>query len=190
MGMQETFSVTEIKRLCAASEYLDGDDIREGDKVVSFDGNIVYYKQKKPLASGNEILIPVQIKGKNYDVLPCDSVLKYPISTRDLSNYFKNGGVIFFVVAICAEDNTVKTYAKILLPIDIKAIMVGKEKQRTIHVQFSHVADVHNLESLCDLFAVNRAKQGLVITGAPCRILCPSENSVSQQQIKGIRIRP
>ena len=64
MSDQETFSITEIKRLCAKSKYLDGSDIHEGEKSVSFDGEIVFFSNKKPKKTGNEFKIPVQVKRK------------------------------------------------------------------------------------------------------------------------------
>ncbi len=167
MGKQETFSVSEIRRLCAASEYLDESDIHEGDKTVSFDGNIIYYQNKKPKAVGSEIFIPVQIKGKEYKKLPTKNMISYSVSLRDLNNYFKNGGVIFFVVAIEKETNLLKTYAKILLPIDIQQIKTGKEEQDDISINLALIHTPFDLETICDLFAKNRLKQSLVILGAP-----------------------
>ena len=70
MSSQETFSITTLQRMCARSEYLDESDIHMNDKTVSWDGNIIYYKTKKPASTGNEFLIPIQVKGKEYNTLP------------------------------------------------------------------------------------------------------------------------
>ena len=51
MGSQELFSVTELQRMCEMSEYLDGKDIHMNDKTVSWDGNIIYFKNKKPICN-------------------------------------------------------------------------------------------------------------------------------------------
>ena len=45
MSSQETFSITTLQRMCARSEYLDESDIHMNDKTVSWDGNIIYYKE-------------------------------------------------------------------------------------------------------------------------------------------------
>ncbi len=168
MGRQETYSVTEVQRLCEASEYLDGTDLHIGDKTVSFDGNIVYFRNKKPSAIGQEMLIPTQIKGEIVATLPKADIYSYPVNMRDLRNYFINGGVIYFVVLIEDSTNVLKTYAKILLPIDIQGIIEEKEQQKTITIHLRCVPDSNTLARLCSLFAQNKAKQGLVITGAPC----------------------
>ena len=163
MSKQETLSVDEIRRLCTISDYLDESDIHSGDKTVSFDGNIIYYRNKKPKASGNEFLIPIQIKGKEYKKLPSKDRLSYPVSTRDMSNFLENGGIIYFVVAIEKQTNLLKTYAKILLPIDIRELMDRKSNQKTISITLHTVIDSDSLVSLCDLFAKNKLKQSLVV---------------------------
>ena len=65
MSIQETFSISELQRMCAMSEYLEESDIHMNDKSISWDGNIIYFKNKKPKVVGNELLIPIQVKGKN-----------------------------------------------------------------------------------------------------------------------------
>lgn len=123
MSSQETFSITTLQRMCARSEYLDESDIHMNDKTVSWDGNIIYYKTKKPASTGNEFLIPIQVKGKEYNILPDSDSISYPVDINDLKNYLKNGGVIFFVDAISKTEYNDKMYAKILLPVDIVHIM-------------------------------------------------------------------
>ncbi|WP_434310068.1 hypothetical protein [Hominifimenecus sp. rT4P-3] len=124
MSSQETLSITKLQRMCARSEYLEESDIHMNDKTVSWDGNIIYYKGKKPTATGNEFLIPVQVKGKEYDILPEADSIGYSVETR----YLKNGGIIFFVDAIAKTEGSEKMYAKILLPVDIISIMKGKKE--------------------------------------------------------------
>ena len=155
MSSQETFSITTLQRMCARSEYLDESDIHMNDKTVSWDGNIIYYKTKKPASTGNEFLIPIQVKGKENNILP-DS---------DSISYLKNGGVIFFVDAISKTEYNDKMYAKILLPVDIVHIMKGKEEQGSITVHLNHVKTVRELEELCVLFKENRPKQAMVGVG-------------------------
>lgn len=104
MSSQETFSITTLQRMCAMSEYLDESDIHMNDKTVSWDGNIIYYKNKKPTSTGNEFLIPIQVKGKEYNTLPDSDSISYPVDIYDLKNYLKNGGVIFFVDAISKSE--------------------------------------------------------------------------------------
>ena len=87
MSSQETFSITTLQRMCARSEYLDESDIHMNDKTVSWDGNIIYYKTKKPASTGYEFLIPIQVKGKEYNTLPDSDSISYPVDINDLKNY-------------------------------------------------------------------------------------------------------
>ena len=62
MSSQETFSISELQRMCAMSEYLEESDIHMNDTAISGDGNIIDFKNKKPKATGNEFLIPISVK--------------------------------------------------------------------------------------------------------------------------------
>ena len=46
MSFQETFSISELQRMCAMSEYLEESDIHMNDTTISWDGNIIYFKNK------------------------------------------------------------------------------------------------------------------------------------------------
>ena len=162
MGSQELFSVTELQRMCEMSEYLDGKDIHMNDKTVSWDGNIIYFKNKKPSVTGNEFLIPVQVKGKEYEILPNKDKISYPVETVDLKNYLKNEGIIFFVVAIEKCSYRTKMFAKILLPTDLVRIMNGKEEQGSISIHLSCIKTVKELEEISVFFNVNRPKQSYI----------------------------
>lgn len=70
MSFQETFSISELQRMCAMSEHLEESDIHMNDTTISWDGNIIYFKNKKPKVTGNEFLIPIQVKGKVFESLP------------------------------------------------------------------------------------------------------------------------
>lgn len=162
MGSQELFSVTELQRMCEMSEYLDGKDIHMNDKTVSWDGNIIYFKNKKPSVTGNEFLIPVQVKGKEYEILPNKDKISYPVETVDLKNYLKNEGIIFFVVAIEKCSYRTKMFAKILLPTDLVRIMNGKEEQGSISIHLSCIKTVKELEEISVFFNENRPKQSYI----------------------------
>ena len=124
-----------------------------------------FRNSKKPASTGNEFLIPIQVKGKEYNILPDSDSISYPVDINDLKNYLKNGGVIFFVDAISKTEYNDKMYAKILLPVDIVHIMKGKEEQGSITVHLNHVKTVRELEELCVLFKENRPKQAMVGVG-------------------------
>lgn len=163
MNIQETLSVTYIQEICAISERLNGDDIRIGDKFPSLDGNIVYYsKPNSTTITGKEFFIPVQVKGVLTDQIKGERSISYTIEMKHLNNYFSNGGVLYLVVLV-TKNAEKKLYAKILLPIDIKQIVKGKEEQNSVTVHLESVDNPNRLVQLCDLFSQNKAKQGIVI---------------------------
>lgn len=47
---QETLSVNEVRKFCALSNHLSGQDISYNDKTISWDGNIIYYSEKRDQA--------------------------------------------------------------------------------------------------------------------------------------------
>lgn len=167
MSSQETFSISELQRMCTRSEYLEESDIQYNDKTVSWDGNIIFYKNKKPKATGNEYCIPVQVKGKKFDKLPEGNNIGYPAKTRDLNNYLKNGGVLFFVCAIEEESYRTKMFAKILLPIDLIKIIKNKQEQKKITIYLNYVKTIKELEQLCLLFCENKPKQSFIGINEP-----------------------
>ncbi len=167
MSRQETLSITDLQRMCAESEYLEESDIHMNDKTLSWDGNIIYYENKKPAATGNEYIIPIQVKGKEYSKLPRTDFIAYPVKTRDLNNYLKNGGVIFFVDTIEKTGFKNRMYAKLLLPVDLVKLMEGKEKQDSITIHLKYIGTIRELENLCVLFNRNRPKQAMISIGTP-----------------------
>ncbi len=87
--------------------------------------------------------------------------------TRDLNNYLKNGGVMFFVDTIEKTGSKNKMYAKILLPVDLVKLMEGKEKQKSITIHLKYIETIRELENLCVLFNRNRPKQAMISIGTP-----------------------
>ncbi|WP_346705819.1 hypothetical protein [Merdimonas faecis] len=176
MSIQETFSISELQRMCAMSEYLEESDIHMNDKSISWDGNIIYFKNKKPKVVGNELLIPIQVKGKEFEYFPEGKSIKYSVRVKDLENYLKNGGTIFFVGAIQKGTVSVKMYAKILLPVDLMEIIKGKEDQDSITIELYLLETVKDLEQLCLLFCENKPRQAYITKDMPI----PDYDSASQ----------
>lgn len=183
MSFQETFSISELQRMCAMSEYLEESDIHMNDTTISWDGNIIYFKNKKPKATGNEFLIPIQVKGKVFESLPQEKSIRYSVRTRDLENYLKNGGTIFFVGAIQKETGSVKMYAKLLLPVDLMKIIKDKEEQDHITIDLALIETFKELEQLCVLFCENKPRQAYITKDMPI----PDYDSASQFVVSTLR---
>ncbi len=105
--------------------------VKDGDKEPSWDGNIYIYKSDE---CKNEDLIrrvPVQVKGKKKTIEKSITSFNFPVKISDLANYLNDGGVIYFVVAIC--DDSEQIFYKSLLPYDLKNILDNTDnKYKTI----------------------------------------------------------
>jgi len=163
--LQETWSTTTLSRLCALSDKLDESDIHAGDKTPSWDGNIIYFAdgKGKGKVTGNESLIPIQVKGKEYVKLPPENSISYPVRRCDLSNYYNNGGILYIVDAIEKNTHTEKLFVRVLMPIDIQPLLKGKSQKRAT-ITLHHIPDWAALQRLCEFFLNNRHKQSILLS--------------------------
>ena len=132
----EKLACNEIESLLARVGNIST-NFTSNDKTMSWDGWICLgtKENKNGQIPKSDFFgrIPVQIKGhqcKSEKDLKQKSV-NFPIDTRDLKNYRKDGGVLFFVVHIGA-NKTSEIYFVKLLPTIIDLLIAGKDKQRTI----------------------------------------------------------
>ncbi|MCM3240704.1 hypothetical protein M3589_23905 [Heyndrickxia oleronia] len=156
----EEIAVAAIKNEVLRSNFL-ANDIPVNDKTPSWDGEIwVYNKtsQKKDQLFGK---VPIQVKGKQ--VSEIHKNVKYSVNKADLENYFKNGGVIFFVVEIVSIDQTQIFYLD-LLPIDLKKIVEDMKGRNSVTKTFKKLGTGKStLEFICRNFIKHSRKQGLSV---------------------------
>ena len=129
----EALAVTAVKNGIAKTDYLTA-YINEKDKEPMWDGAIYAYSSKKKT---NENWIGkafIQVKGKNVNDLNMLD-LKYDLQVVNMKNYKKDGGIIFFVVAIDPDGET-KVFYNALTPFYLNKILDGRETQGTIRVDF------------------------------------------------------
>lgn len=132
------------------------------DKGVSFDGSINLYKtsffRKKDLLG----IIPVQIKGKTVKAIsPIQA--KFSVNMDDLRNYYNEGGVIYFVSEIL--DDQIVSFAKILLPLNLKPLLDNFGKQSSTTIQLNPVKDNLTLEIICRHFLKEKSRQPVSYIG-------------------------
>ena len=130
----EALAVTAVKSAIAKTNYLT-DYIKDKDKEPMWDGAIYAYNSESKRNSDWYGKAAVQIKGKNVNGLERQE-LKYNIDVVDLKNYKKDGGLLFFVVAIDREGETL-IYYKALTPFLINRLLDSKEDQKTVSTSFS-----------------------------------------------------
>lgn len=129
----EALAVAAVKIAVAKTKYLT-DYINDKDKEPMWDGAIYAYSSVNKRNSDWIGKAAVQVKGKNVDNLDLTE-LKYDIEVNDLKNYKKDGGLLFFVVAI-DEDGKTMIFYKALTPFLINKLLADKLEQKTIRVTF------------------------------------------------------
>ena len=171
---KEKIGVNYLKELCLESRYLEP-NISENDKTPSFDGYILLYKKEMPKDSKGylkeffEKAIPIQVKttekeGKFHDKI------EYKITVTDLRNFFKEDGVLFFVVVINKEDNKQKClYYNNLTKVKIQSILDENErgtKKKKIKIDCYKLNK--SLESVVRKFYMSFNKQRLIDVDGRC----------------------
>lgn len=98
----EEAAVCAVKEVLNNTGYIDVSYIQSGDKMPLYDGEIIIYNDKET-RKNNSIYgrFKVQIKGTANDI---EKSLTYRITKMDLECYFKDGGVLFFVIQVNAKN--------------------------------------------------------------------------------------
>lgn len=111
--------------------------IQDGDKMPSWDGNILYNPNNSDSKKGL-LKISIQIKTKTVNNFnPTITSYKYPVSIVDLENYFNNYGVIYFLTVVDKKDKKVRSlFYNCLTPIKINRFLKDSSQQKTKTIQF------------------------------------------------------
>lgn len=116
----ELRSINKLEDVLTRTERIEP-NIAKGDKIPSWDGEIIVYKSKEINKSNIMGNIRVQVKGHQKDNIDKDRI-KHPVYKSDLTNYKVDGGCIFFVVLMKNMDEFT-IYYNSLLPYDLKLIL-------------------------------------------------------------------
>lgn len=117
---KEILSVHAIQRMCIGSKILDS-DINYNDKTISWDGDIYLYNDSK--LKKENLLKPIRVQLKSTGVEEFSgSKTTFSMGMDDISNYYKEGGTILFVVEVKDIDN-VKVYYSNLVPVKLRNIL-------------------------------------------------------------------
>jgi len=146
----EIKGITKLKDCLLRSEYIIP-DISENDKTPSWDGFIEVYGNKEINKKKTDSIarIPVQVKSEmNSDIL-CEQI-SFNVKRSDLKNYLHDGGVIFFIVRMCDDENF-KIYYETLNPLKIKRYLKTMRNKKSINIIF-HTFPKENIEKFTDIF--------------------------------------
>lgn len=159
MSKEETLSISAVQD---AMSILPGVQpfFSIADKGPSWDGYICVSTSNNGSKKGISRIL-VQVKG-HMETANDREEISFPIEVLDLNNYYNNGGCLFFVVYISPDaplkEKTI--FYLSLLPYDLRKILAGKEKQKTISVKLKRFPDneIFGLNILLQ-FAHNAALQ-------------------------------
>lgn len=115
----ELRSINKLEDVLTRTERIEP-NIERGDKIPSWDGEIIVYKSKEINKSNIMGNIRVQVKGHQKNNIDKDKI-KHPVYKSDLINYKTDGGCIFFVVFMKNMDEFT-IYYNSFLPYDLKMI--------------------------------------------------------------------
>lgn len=105
--------------------------LKEDDKEPSWDGDIFVYSNEDLKVENIIYKIPTQVKGKNDESLLNRTRITYPVEYKNLRNYFNNGGVCYFVIAISDDGERTTIFYNALTPIKLQALLKGTEKKES-----------------------------------------------------------
>jgi len=132
---------------------------KEGDKRVSWDGEIELYPNTSAVETKNMLgKIPVQFKSTS--AFNDSKTISEEVNLKDLLNYRNYGGCLYFIICNCGGGET-QIYYNALLPCDINAILEQTTKvQQKKSIRFNRFpADNEIIIALLYSFIENRKKQ-------------------------------
>ena len=139
----ENISTTAINRLCMETRRIDA-YIEKNDKTPSWDGELFFYNERdynKDLKKSQLIKkIPIQIKATQVKEFT-EKGRNFSMDVSDLYNYYKNEGVILFLVEVKDFDKY-KIFYSDLLHSKLKDILnevEEKKKKRKIKNTYNRI---------------------------------------------------
>lgn len=157
----EKRSISKLKSWIAEHDLLD-EYINDNDKEPSWDGYIMVYTDEDLKAEHIKYKIPVQVKGKCKNELINRKMITYPVEYRHLQNYYFDGGVVYFVIAISEDAKRKTIFANALTPVKLKELLKSAEKKpnQTKNIPLQRLKDVHELYILLLQYGHDSKRQG------------------------------
>lgn len=156
----ERIAVQAIRNAVNTEPYMLRAEIPEGDKGISFDGKIEVFTDTSEKTESYYGSVPVQVKGTTVNTFSGQQ-RKFQVSKSHLKNYYKNSGVIFFVVEI-DQNRQEKIYYKQLLPLDLSDMIrrCNSKKSESTQIELRSI-DNTNIDRVCRLFLKEKDLQPL-----------------------------
>ncbi|KJD42350.1 hypothetical protein, partial [Paenibacillus terrae] len=137
-------------------------DIKEGDKGVSFDGDITVFIDNTETVEAFLGKVQVQVKGNQVSKMS-GNIRKFSLSLKHIKNYYKQSGVLLFVVELSIDNSAnmnSKIFYKQLLPQELSNIirLYGQKKKQGSKSIELRALEESDLRTVCVRF-LNEQKQ-------------------------------
>ena len=156
----EAAATNAVRNLINLSNSMTSDEIKEGDRGVSFDGCIPIYLKNKIKKNNFCNKVDIQVKGRSVKKLSSAEHLKFSMTLSDIKNYKNVGGTIIFYVQVNSDRTKSRIYIKSLLPYEINQILKTNSKNN-VSLTFEYIdeTDVKKLEYIFFQFQNDKDKQ-------------------------------
>ena len=119
----ETAATNAVRNLINLSNSMTSDEIKEGDRGISFDGYVPIYLKNDIKKENFYNKVDIQVKGRSVEKLSSAKQLRFSMSLNDVKNYKNVGGTIIFYVQVNNNRKKCRIYVKSLLPYEINRIL-------------------------------------------------------------------
>lgn len=140
-------------------------DLKEGDKGVSFDGEITVFLDHTERVEAFSGKIPVQVKGKEV-VNFSGNTRTFSLPLKHYKNYYKHSGVLFFVVELKNDLDgkcTSKIYYKQLLPQELFTLIKNGAEIKKSKSMLLRALEESDLKTVCVKFLYEQKQQPLAL---------------------------
>lgn len=130
----ENDAVYEVNKALNSTGYLSP-NIPTKNTEPSWDGEVILYSDAFDHKKENIVgKIRIQVKGTMDEEFP-NGKIRFPVSVVDLNNYYKTGGVIYFVVHV-NQDHSTKIYYETFTKVKLTSILSNCKEQKTKTIEF------------------------------------------------------
>ena len=158
----EETATTALKAALLKCPILDS-YIDSNDKTPSWDGTVFVYENETPKKSDFVGKVPIQIKGTEKNII--SDIATFSCSRVDLTNYYKDGGCIFFLISVEPSTGKSKIFYSSMLVYDLQKLLkdAGPKKSITIHLDLFPENDADEMAHIFMAFVQNSTKQASFI---------------------------
>lgn len=180
----ERLTVGALRNKLMESEKALVPHIKEGDKEPSFDGHIEVYSSEDETVENYLKKIPIQVKGRTVDKLSTKT-RTMSLEIEHFVNFYREGGVIFFVIEVLKKKNETRIFYKQLLPLELKQIIDRTKSKEKKSTSFS-LRDLED-DSLYGVFYKFIEEQKLQ---GPMDIEKPIKNQYEVYELRSLTVNP